>query len=93
VELSHPKHGVDRVWGTDQITVDASPVMYRLAVYGAGLATLPNFMVDEAIAADQLAEVPPQWRLPSPGVFAIWPRNPPKNGLTLKLVEHLAHAK
>ncbi len=93
VELSHPRHGVERVWGTDQITVDASPVMYRLAVYGAGLATLPNFMVDGAIAAGQLVEVLPQWRLPSPGVFAIWPRNAPKNGLTLKLIEHLAEAE
>jgi DNA-binding transcriptional LysR family regulator len=89
VELSHPRRGVEKVWGTDQITVDASPVMYRLAVYGAGLATLPNFMVDEAIAAGQLAEVLPQWRLPSPGVFAIWPRNAPRNGLTLKLIKHL----
>ncbi len=49
-------------------------------------------MVDEAIAAGQLAEVLPQWILPSPGVFAIWPRNTPKNGLTLKLVNHLARA-
>jgi DNA-binding transcriptional LysR family regulator len=90
VELSHPKHGVERVWGTDQITVDTSTVMHQLAICGAGLATLPSFMVYGAIVAGQLAEVLPQWKLASPGVFAIWPRNAPKSGLTLKLIEHLA---
>jgi DNA-binding transcriptional LysR family regulator len=93
VELSHPKLGVEKVWGTDQITVDASPAMFHLAVCGAGLATLPNFMVDEAIAGGRLAEVLPQWRLPSPGVYAIWPRNAPRAGLTLRLIKYLAGAQ
>jgi DNA-binding transcriptional LysR family regulator len=64
--------------------------MFQLAVCGAGLATLPEFMVDEAIAAGRLMEVLPQWRLPSPGVYAIWPRNAPRTGLTLKLINYLA---
>jgi DNA-binding transcriptional LysR family regulator len=89
-ELSHPKLGVEKVWGTDQITVDASPAMLQLALCGAGLATLPNFMVDEAIAAGRLAEVLPQWKLPSPGVYAIWPRNAARSGPTLKLIKYLA---
>jgi DNA-binding transcriptional LysR family regulator len=89
VELTHPELGVEKVWGTDQITVDASPAMLHLAICGAGLATLPDFMVDEAIAAGRLAEVLPQWRLPSPGVYAVWPKNAPRTGLTLKLVKHL----
>jgi DNA-binding transcriptional LysR family regulator len=93
VELSHPKLGLEKVWGTDQITVDASPAMFHLAVCGAGLATLPNFMVDEAIAAGRLAEVLPQWKLPSPAVYAIWPRNAPRTGLTLKLIKHLAETQ
>jgi DNA-binding transcriptional LysR family regulator len=92
VEFSHPELGVEKVWGTDQITVDASPAMFHLAICGAGLATLPDFMVDEAIAAGRLAEVLPQWKLPSPGVYAIWPRNAPRAGLTLRLIKYLAEA-
>jgi DNA-binding transcriptional LysR family regulator len=90
VELSHPKLGIEKVWGTDQITVDASPAMFHLAICGAGLATLPDFMVGEAISAGRLTEVLPQWALPSPGVYAVWPRNAPRTGLTLKLVKYLA---
>jgi len=90
VELSHPKLGVEKVWGADQITVDASPAMLHLAICGAGLATLPDFMVDEAIAAGRLAEVLSHWRLPSPGVYAVWPRNAPRTSLILKLIKYLA---
>jgi DNA-binding transcriptional LysR family regulator len=93
VEFSHPKLGLEKVWGTDQISVDASPAMLHLAVCGAGLATLPDFMIDDAIAAGRLAEVLPQWRLPSPGVYAIWPQNAPRTGLTLKLIKYLAKSQ
>ena len=62
-----------------EVTVQASVFFdATLAVRGAvcegmGLSVLPDFAVEDDIAAGRLIHVLPQWRLPSGGIHAVFP--------------------
>lgn len=88
-ELIHPKLGKTTVLGEAQISVDSSGAMRHLALAGAGLATLLTFDAKADLEAGRLVEILPAWRLPSPGIYAVWPPNAPRQSLTGKLVAFL----
>lgn len=88
-ELIHPKLGKATVIGETQISVDSSGVLRRLALAGAGLAELLAFDARLDLEAGRLVEILPTWRLPSPGVYAVWPPNAPRQSLARKLVRFL----
>jgi DNA-binding transcriptional LysR family regulator len=75
---------------TPRLTVDSVEALGRLAEAGAGLATPPRFLVDAALSDGRLVEVLPDWRVESLGVYAVWPPNAPREGLTRRLVDFLA---
>jgi len=72
-----------------RIEADSVEAMYQLARHGLGLATPPDFLVSEDIAAGRLVELLPDWRLPDMPVSAVWPPNAPAESLTLRFVHFL----
>jgi len=61
-------------------TNDAT-ALYRLARAGAGLAIVPDFLIEKDVADRIMQPILPDWELPSIDVFAVWPANAPKHGL------------
>jgi DNA-binding transcriptional LysR family regulator len=56
-----------------RIAVDATPAVHAAVLAAAGLSVLPDYLVDEDVAAGRLLLVLPQWRLRSGGIHAVFP--------------------
>jgi len=56
---------------------------------GAGLAVLPDCLVGEEIRQGKLIRLLSDWSLDPIGVYVLWPPNAARNGLALRLVDHL----
>ena len=68
--------------------------LYRLARSGAGLAVVPDFVVDpHDIAENRICCVLPDWELERLVVFADWPTNAPKHGLINLLFTSLSKGR
>lgn len=89
IELYHPERPMQAVWGVDQLSVDSTIAMQSLALEGAGIATLPAHLVEAPLRDGLLLELLPDWRLPSPGVYAHWPAHASANTSTKALVSYL----
>lgn len=76
-----------QVRGASNISVNDAHAMHRLSRAGAGLAILPKFLVAEDLATNVLTHILPDWSAKPVGVFAVWPPNAPKAGLTARFVE------
>jgi len=72
-----------------RIEADSVEAMYQMARHGLGLATPPDFLVADDIAAGRLIELLPDWHLPAMPVTAVWPPNVPAESLTLRFVHFL----
>lgn len=55
------------------VRLDATLAVREAVRHGMGLSVLPDFAVEEDLAAGRLIEVLPQWRLPSGGIHAVFP--------------------
>ena len=73
------------------ISVNEAYALYQFARCGAGLALVPDFLAENDERAGILEYVLPDWMAEDIGVFAVWPHNAPKGGLTRFLIDHLAH--
>ena len=63
------------------IAIDSTPAVLRAVQAGGGLSVLPDFLVDEHITSGRLIHALPAWRLPSGGIYAVYPPSrfrPPK---------------
>jgi DNA-binding transcriptional LysR family regulator len=67
--------------------------LHRLALAGAGLAIVPEFLVAPDIESGAMEYVLPSWELSSISVFAEWPANAPKHGLIHLALDALSRAK
>lgn len=59
----------------------------------AGLSVLPDFLVRDDLAAGRLAQILPEWRLPSGAIYTVYPAarfRPPK---VTRFVEMLVAAE
>jgi len=72
-----------------RLGVNDAHALYRLARAGAGLAFLPEFLVADDLNSGAMTHVLPSWAVDSIGVYAVWPPNAPKSGLTARFVEAL----
>lgn len=77
---------------TPRIVVDSVEAACQLAVAGLGLASPPRFLAASALDCGQLIEVLPNWKVDALGVYALWPANAPREGLTMRLVDFLREA-
>jgi DNA-binding transcriptional LysR family regulator len=87
--VTHPDKGIASILGEDQISVDNSQALVQFALAGAGVASMLEFAVQEAIDAGLLMKLLPDWELSKPGLFVLWPPNAPRRSLAQKLLEHL----
>jgi DNA-binding transcriptional LysR family regulator len=55
-------------------------VMFHAALAGCGIATLPRYFVDQALAEGKLVRVLPQHRLPDRFVYAVYAHRQPLSG-------------
>ncbi len=74
---------------TSHVYVDSVEAMTQLCVCGLGLATPPNYLVDEALASGKLIEVLPEWCVEPIPVYALWPRNVSDSSNTRRLLDYL----
>jgi len=75
-----------------RISVNDAHALYQFARSGAGLALVPDFLAEEDEKAGIVGYVLPDWRVEDIGVFAVWPHNAPKGGLTRYLIDRLTLA-
>ncbi len=75
---------------TPRISVNDAHALYGLTRSGAGLAIIPEFLVEADVTAGTLRYVLPDWSVSPVGVFAVWPPNAPRDGLVKHFVEFLA---
>lgn len=64
---------VFRITATGPVCANNGDVLMQAAIGGAGIALLPRFIVDEAIATRALAAVLPEWQAPAIAVHAVYP--------------------
>ena len=73
-----------------RLSVNDAHALYHLARSGAGLALVPEYLTHEDIAAGLVRRVLPDWNVASVGVYAVWPPNAPKEGLSALFINFLA---
>lgn len=62
-----------RVVGQAAVAADKTSAVAALALSGAGLAVLPDFVVGDALAEGRLVHLLPDWSLPRGGVHVVFP--------------------
>ncbi|MFT5756467.1 MAG: DNA-binding transcriptional LysR family regulator, partial [Alteromonadaceae bacterium] len=72
-----------------QITVDNVEAMTQFCLQGCGLATPPDYLVNNAIKDKILVQVFPNWQVPAVPLYATWPNNHQENNNTRLLIDHL----
>lgn len=74
---------------TTKIRVNSAQAISQLILNGNGLCALPKFLVEDALRSGDIIHVLPELKIEPVGVYAIWPSNAPKGGLTNRFVDHL----
>ena len=83
-------HKTMTVKPASRISVNDAHALYQFARAGSGLALVPDFLAEDDISAGVMEYVLPDWHVEDIGIYAVWPQNAPKHGLTRCLVDHLA---
>ncbi len=78
-----------RISVTPRITVDDAVALYRLVLAGVGIGSLPRFLAADDLSKGKVVTVMPDWRLEPLGIYAVWPPNTPRGGLTSRFVTYL----
>ena len=63
------------------IAIDTTPGVLAAVRAGGGLSVLPDFLVTDDLASGKLSNAFPEWRLPSGGIYTVYPAarfRPPK---------------
>lgn len=71
------------------VRLNSALAMCQFVLNNNGVAALPEFITEKNIASGKLKRILPELNLPPIGVYAVWPANAPKGGLTSRFVEHL----
>ncbi len=70
--------------------VDSATALREMAIAGMGVTSLPEVLARRELAQGRLVEVLPSWRLPTLGVYAVWPAGAARPGLTLRFIDFMA---
>tara|TARA_E500000305_G_scaffold111513_1_gene125057 strand:- start:274 stop:1185 length:912 start_codon:yes stop_codon:yes gene_type:complete len=80
-DFSHDKNGTRSVQVKAKLSVNTTPAALCVAREGGGVSVLPDFLVEKELASGELVHVLPDWRLPSGGIYVVYPAmrfRPPK---------------
>lgn len=59
---------------------------------GLGIWHLPRSEIEQEVTQGELVRVLPDWKLPTLGIYAVWPDIGPQKALTRRLIDHfIAH--
>ena len=72
-----------------KIAVNDANAMASLALAGAGLAIVPEYLGRPGLESGDLVHILPDWSVEPIGVFTVWPANASKSGLTRLFIDHL----
>lgn len=75
-----------------QIVVNDAFALSRLAIAGAGLATLPSVLAIKDIQQGRLQKVLPDWQVESIAIHAVWQPNATKSSLVARFIDSLDQA-
>ena len=87
--FSLPKGSKQSFRPKSRIKVNSAYAIHQLVCNDNGVAALPKFLTENDIAGGTLIRVLPDLEIKPVGVYAVWPPNAPKGGLTNRFVEHL----
>ena len=87
--FSLPKNSKKAFRPKSKLRVNSASAIHQLVTNDNGIATLPKFLIDDEVASGKLVRILPKLEIKSLGVYAVWPPNAPKGGLTNRFVEHL----
>lgn len=73
-----------------RINANNAFALYQFARSGAGLAFVPDFLVERDLEEGTMTHILPDWQIEALGIYAVWPESATKNMLTRHLVDHLA---
>lgn len=73
-----------------RISVDSAAAMRELVRSGLGIAALPDVLIAAEIERGHLVEILPGWLPQRFGVYAVWPSNPQRAGLTQRFIDFMA---
>ena len=72
-----------------RMRVSSAYAIHQLVSNDNGVAALPKFLTENEIDRGKFVRVLPNVAIKPIGVYAVWPPNAPKGGLTNRFVEHL----
>ena len=82
-----------RVKVRPSMVVNNGDAMCNLAAEGLGLITAPTYLMGSFLRSGKLLEVLPDWKLDPFELYAVWPGNSPRTGITARFADYLAKAK
>lgn len=91
--FDHPELGACKLSFSPRIEVDSAEAMYQLSLQDIGLSSPPNFMVEEDLRNGRLVEILPDWKVAPMKIYAVWPANAVKDGLTMRFLTFLTSSK
>ena len=75
-----------------QLTVDNVEAMTQFCILGLGLATPPDFLVEEPLASGTLVEVLQDWQVEPIPLYAVWHANASSNSNIRRLLNYLNYS-
>nr|WP_252737575.1 LysR family transcriptional regulator [Citreicella sp. C3M06] len=75
------------------LSIDSAPAIMAAVKEGAGLAVLPDYLVQDHVASGLLIRVLPEWQLPEGGIFAVLPASKFRAAKVSAFAEMLRHAE
>jgi len=71
------------------ISVNSVEAMAQLCIHGVGIATPPDFLVENEINSNVLIELLPDWQVEPIPLYAVWPNNAFQNNNAKRLLAFL----
>ena len=75
------------------MVVDNGDALCSMAAEGLGLISAPAYLMGDFLKSGRLLEILPDWKLDPFEIFAVWPSNTTRTGITSRFVDFLADAK
>ena len=76
-----------------QVSVDNVEAMTQLCILGLGLATPPDYLVNDPLAKGKLVEVLPEWQVDPIPIHAVWHANVTQGSNVRRLLSYLFQDK
>jgi DNA-binding transcriptional LysR family regulator len=89
ITLARDGENITFIPETYRIEVDTIIAGKAAVLAGLGIMSLPLNEIEGELNSGALVEVLPQWKLPTLGVFAVWPDAGQQKNLTRRIIEFL----